>query len=390
MKNRLFLLLCFVILCSHDMFLKMETFFLEPNQKSVINLYNGTFEKSENVIDRDRMIDVSLVGNGERLKMTEDQWSEKDSITTLHFTTGNAGTWVAGLSTKSRLIEMDADAFNNYLVHDGITDLLEYRRANNLLENSAVEKYSKHVKAIFQVGDTKTTDWNTNLGYPIEFIPQSNPYEAHTGDVLKVQLLRDSKPLADQLVYADYKASPSSHSHATTNQDHSHGDTKAHTHEGEDAHHHDDDENHAQDNVKTHSHNDSGEHSHAKQDTHSHDGGEPHAHDDTSLTEDSSKTETHEHTSGQKLRTDANGMIDVKLTADGFWFLRTIHLVPTTEEGLTHESNWATLTFEVRHSHSEETHTHTHGDEDGIPSYIYWIGSIVLLGGLFLFFNRKK
>lgn len=92
MKNKLFLLLCFVVFCSHDMYLKLDTYFLERNQESVIDLYNGTFDKSDNVIDRDRMIDISLIGNGNRVSIKTDQWTEKDSITSLNFTTGDPGT----------------------------------------------------------------------------------------------------------------------------------------------------------------------------------------------------------------------------------------------------------------------------------------------------------
>lgn len=95
------------------------------------------------------MLDADLLGNGQSYLLKEDQWTENDSITKLHFTTGDAGTWVAGISTKPRNIEMDAEAFNKYLKHDGIIDMLEYRENNNLLEQNAIEKYSKHVKAIF-------------------------------------------------------------------------------------------------------------------------------------------------------------------------------------------------------------------------------------------------
>ncbi|MEM0933853.1 MAG: DUF4198 domain-containing protein, partial [Bacteroidota bacterium] len=74
----------------------------------------------------------------------------------------------------------------------------------------------------------------------------------------------------------------------------------------------------------------------------------------------------------------------------GIWYLRTIHLVNSEEEGLTHESNWATLTFEVTHDHGvDKTHSHSH-EEEGFPTYLFWIGSVMVLGGLFFWFNRKK
>lgn len=401
MKNKLFLLLCFLVFCSHDMYLKLETFFLEPQQKSSIHLYNGTFDKSENIIDRDRMIDVSLTGQGQRNVLDESQWTEKDSITTLNFTSGDEGTWVAGVSTKPRQIEMDAKAFNKYLKHDGVTDLLDYREDNELLEEDAIEKYSKHVKAIFQVGDVRTSDWNTVLGYPIEFVPKRNPYETHTGDTLSVLLLRDGKPLANQLVYANFRPSLNQHSHSTEqmhshdgDQPHSHGDendehahnakesTHGHSHDAQAQHSHDDSQNHSHAEIdehdKTHSHDtQKNAHTHSQNDT-------VHRHDDTEETKDNE----HEHTDGQLLRTDNDGLVNVKLSADGIWYLRTIHLVPTKEEGLTHESNWATLTFEIQHAH--DTKDHSHELETEIPSYVYWIVSGLLIVGLFFWFKRKN
>ena len=394
-KIFLLALVCFALF-GHDMYLKMDTFFLQPNQQAVLDLYNGTFEKSENVIDRDRMLDASFFGNGQRMAIKNDQWTEIDSMTRLTFTTGTAGTWVAGVSTKARTIELDADAFNSYLEHDGALDMLNERKTNNLLEEDAIEKYSKHVKAIFQVGDTKTDDYKTVLGYPIEFVPQSNPYEANTGDTLKFQLLRNGSPLANQLVYADFVSAKGSHSHNNTT--HSHDGEGEHSHGNDDkVHSHGNDGEHTHgDKKEVHSHGNDGEHTHDdKKEVHSHGNEgeythgkdkEVHSHDNNSSTEETN----HTHTTGQQLRTDANGMINVELTADGIWYLRTIHLVTTQETGLTHESNWATLTFEVSHAHDETTHTHEHEHEDGIPSYVYWIASLVIIGGLFFFFYRKK
>jgi hypothetical protein len=353
------LLLAFVLFSSHDMYLKLDSYFLQPNSASSIKLFNGTFAESDNVIARDRMADVSLVGNGIRTAVDTAQWSEQDRTTLLSFTTGAAGTWVAGLSTLPRNIEMDAEAFNGYLEHDGVLDMLEWRKTNDALGLAAVEKYAKHIKAIFQVGDKKTADWQTNLGYPIEFIPRENPYDLHSGDELKVQLLWQGKPLANQVVTVD-----------SDNKEHSHGD----------------------------------DHDHADEAGHSHD----------------EAAKDHYHHGDNLVRTDANGELTIPLANDGIWFLRTIHLVESDASGLTHESNWATLTFEVGHSHSDDAHAaaanthshdggeahshddeaaHSHGDaegehmhdeEGGIPSYVFWVGSLFVIGGLFFFFSRKE
>lgn len=360
-----YLLGALVLLCSHDLYIKMDTYFLQPNKEATLSLYNGTFEKSENIIARDRIIDASIVSNGTRLRLDASQWTDKDStVTQLNFTTGEAGTYVAGVSTKPRNIELKAEKFNNYLKHDGVLDILEERKKNDLLEQDAIESYQKHVKAIYQVGDTKTDDWKTVLGYPIEFVPQENPYDQHTGDQLVVQLLLDGKPLSNQLVYAGHIHGSHGHSHG--GHDHKHDGKEhadKHEHKGE------------------HEHNEKHEHKHKDKHEHKHD----HKHDHSKDSKDK-----HSHTHGQKMRTNDQGIVMVDLAHDGIYFLRTIHMVPVTDnKELTHESKWATLTFEVTHKHGSDAHDH-HDHEEGIPTWIFIVGSLVVIGLLFLVFRKKN
>jgi len=379
MKKYLLFPVLIFILCSHDMYLKLDNYFLEPDTNATIELFNGTFEKSENVIDRDRMVDASLVGNGKRSAISTDQWTEKDSITLLNFKTGNAGTWVAGVSTAARNIAMEAADFNNYLEHDGVMDMLASRKENDVMDENAIEKYSKHVKVIFQVGDATTMDWSKPLGYPIEFIPLSNPYEKYTGDTLQFKLLRDGKPLANQLVYANYKSSGNAHTHEESDEPHTHDDSDAHHHNQSNP-----DDNH------THEHGAAvDDHQDQGADSHTH-GDSQHPHDHNQVESKEEKVEAHTHTNGKELRTNEKGEISLKLVADGIWYLRTIHLVTSQEEGLTHESNWATLTFQVTHDHNDDDGPAHQHDDEGIPTWIFIVTSIVVVGVLFFIFRRKK
>ncbi|MCO5725130.1 DUF4198 domain-containing protein [Robiginitalea marina] len=399
MKNKILLLFALLLFCSHDMYLKPDNYFLEPDAQAAIELFNGTFEKSENVIARNRMADVSLVGNGRRIAVDSTQWSERDSITILRFKTGQAGTWVAGVSTFSRTIEMTAEDFNGYLEHDGVLDMLEWRRANNTLGQNAAEEYSKHVKTIFQVGDQTSDDWKTPLGYPIEFVPLQNPYDLHPGHSLEVQLLWQGKPLANQLVYAGPPTGVHSHEPGTG---HSHEASSDHKHEHEADHTHGETGEHSHEQESDHTHGETGEHSHEQESDHTHGEEGMHSHQQESghthktaraeeFPQGGSAEQGHSHPLVKSLRTDADGLIKVDLTAEGVWYLRTIYLTPSEKPGLTHESNWATLTFAIGegHSHSHDGDTHSHGEDGGIPSYFYWIGSLVLLIVLFFWFKRK-
>ena len=192
---------------AHDLFLKFDSWFLLPESDSTVDLFNGTFDRSDNVITRDRMLDVSIVDStGQREHPTADQWRDVDQRTRLAFRTGASGTYVLGVSTKTRMIEMSASDFERYLEHDGVLDILAARRAAPSTDQPVRERYSKHVKALAQVGTTTAGSPTTALGYPIEIVPLANPYELQIGDSLPVRIVADGMPLADQLVYASHGA----------------------------------------------------------------------------------------------------------------------------------------------------------------------------------------
>ncbi|WP_299522358.1 DUF4198 domain-containing protein [Winogradskyella sp.] len=423
-----YLLLVLVLLCSHNLYIKLESYFLEPNQDAILSLYNGTFENSENIISRDRILDASIIAQGKRVAINAEQWKDQDStITQLLFNTGEAGTYVAGVSTKARTIELSAEKFNSYLEHDGVLDMLARRVENNLLDKDAIESYQKHVKAIYQVGEVKTSDWNTVLGYPIEFVPQENPYDKYTGDRLKVQLLLDGKPLAQQLVYADYIPVEHNHDHDHHGNEHDHDGEKKYSHDhehddGKHSHDHDDKAHSHKHDATDYEHNhdhDKKEHSHEHDDAHNHDNrshdhkhddgehshdhdGKAHSHkhgNDDAHTQDhehnhvnhshDEKEHTHNHSNAQQLLTNDQGIVEVDLPEDGIYYIRTIHMVSVTDnDELTHRSKWATLTFEVTHKHDDSTHSHDH--EDGIPTWIFIVGSVLIVGVLFLVFRKKS
>jgi len=264
---------------AHDMFLKLESFYLTPNSTAVVSLINGTFEESENTITRDRMVDVSIVSPDGVVHPPTSAWSDvavhhwsADSVDTaqLTFETGAAGTYVIGVSTSQTVFTLTAQDFNDYLVHDGVLDVLEDRESTGKMGDDATERYSKHVKALVQVGDARSAEFSHSLGYPAEFVPLQNPYELGVGDTLEVRFVRAGQPVANQLVYA--------------------------SHEG------------------YHGHDDEGEHNLAV-----------------------------------TTRTNRQGVASIPLSEAGRWFIRTIHMVEVTSDPeVDYESNWATLTFEIR------------------------------------------
>lgn len=193
---------------AHEMFLKPAGHYLAPNARTVVALFNGTYDKSENPISRDRMTTVAVAAGGRVTHPGTGQWRDDKVTSYLDLPLGEAGTYVVGVSTAPRIIELSADNFEEYLRHDGIEDTLAARQAEKGPRTSVRERYSKHVKTILQVGDTRTDDHARPLGLPAEILLTQNPASVRVGDTLGFRALLKGQPMAGQLVYASVDGGP--------------------------------------------------------------------------------------------------------------------------------------------------------------------------------------
>lgn len=265
MKRLPILIILYLLLCSHELFLKIDSYYLDTNESTELYLFNGTFDKSENVITRDRIINARVVGPQYDYYPKEGDYYDNDKITYLKLDAGDEGTYTAGVSTLPKMIELNAADFKEYLEHEGLTDLIAKRENQGISNTPAREKYSKHVKAILQVSDTRTDHFATELGYPIEFVPLNNPYDLSKGDSISFKLLRNGKPLPDQVVHYSSRS-------------------------------------------------------------------------------DSNYRNPEENST----RTDENGVLTITLDESGKWYVAAIHMTESGVKEIDYESNWATLTFEIR------------------------------------------
>lgn len=190
------------VLAAHDLFIKMDAYRVPSGTAIQVPIINSTFFLSENSITADRVADVSVVVEGRRTELGLDHWNAEGDSTFLGLRTGAPGTYVLGVSTNPNDLGMSADDFNLYLASDGVVDVLKQRALDGELDAEAWEQYSKHVKAIYQVGDRPSAGIDLVFGYPAELVPLDNPYEASVGDELSFRVLVDSEPVAGQLVIA--------------------------------------------------------------------------------------------------------------------------------------------------------------------------------------------
>lgn len=202
------LLLIAVAAQAHDLFLRLDSYFLQPNATAVVRVLNGTFQRSDGAVARDRLATLSLHGPGLNAASAESiNWRAEEKASVMEIQTGEPGTYLVGISTKPREIALKAADFNEYLKHDGIPDILAARKKNNKLGKDVRERYSKHVRAVFQVGHKHSDDYKKWLNYPVELIPQQNPYGLKVGGTIEVLCMLEGKPIANQFVMAGWESS---------------------------------------------------------------------------------------------------------------------------------------------------------------------------------------
>lgn len=194
-------------------YLELDSYFLKPNSQATVILRNQYFIRSDGFVTRDRIRDLSLFAPNLRGPVSETiAWRDEGKSTMLEIRTGGPGTYLVGIATKPRETTVTAEEFNDYLHNDGMPDTLAERTRNHELNQDVRERYAKNERAVFQVGDQLSDDYKRSLGYPVEMIPQQNPYSLKVGDTISVLCTLEGRPLVNQFVQGGWE-SPDGHEH---------------------------------------------------------------------------------------------------------------------------------------------------------------------------------
>ena len=195
---------------AHELFLHPRGFLVAPHATITLPVLNGTFTASENAIERARIVDLSLRGPGGRVAIDRATWTERDPRSTVRVTFGGPGTYVVGVDIGARTIALDGQAFDRYLAEEGITPILDRRRATGRLGRPARESYAKAAKTLIAVTDASghlaARDGGSAAlaasGYAAEIVPLIDPYSVGLGATVPVRALIGGQPLAGWTIHA--------------------------------------------------------------------------------------------------------------------------------------------------------------------------------------------
>jgi hypothetical protein len=187
-------------LFGHDLYLRPRLFRFTPGQAGTVEFHNGeAFPESQVPPVLARLKGTQVLSPQGAQAMTNVRIVGKAGMA--DFKAPAAPAFLVVGHTVPNFIELDAKKFEEYLAHEHLTAISDWRKAHGESAKPGREFYSKYVKTVLHTGapDAFVTK---PIGAPIEFVPLADPATKKPGDKLTVQILFHGAPAANLHVEA--------------------------------------------------------------------------------------------------------------------------------------------------------------------------------------------
>jgi len=200
MKRIAVLLAASLLASAHDLYLKPQSFRLQPGAKSTVALHNGDdFPNSEVAPTLARLREVNVVTASGKQQMTNLR--QQDKVALADFVAPVDSGFLLTTHTIPNFIELQPKEFEDYLRHEHLDSVVEWRAKDGETAKPGRERYSKYVKAILHTG-APSANVTRPVGFTIEFVPLADPASLKVGQELRVQVLFHGQALAGTHVEA--------------------------------------------------------------------------------------------------------------------------------------------------------------------------------------------
>lgn len=181
--------LVLLLALAHDLYLMPRNFRPADGETLTVALHNGDdFPASTAIVRLER-----LTAPGFR------NLRHESNMTLGEVLISSSTSRIIHAKTQPNFIELSGPKFESYLRQEGIQHVLEYRAAHGQQALPGREIYSKYVKSLLSGANPRH-----RIGYPIEFLPQADPYTLQPGAKLPVLVLVDGKPAPDLQIESSY------------------------------------------------------------------------------------------------------------------------------------------------------------------------------------------
>jgi Domain of unknown function (DUF4198) len=189
---------------AHDQWLEAEPFFAAtPGREKVYLMMGERFAEAQPLVvkTRDKFSRFFIQSSAGRRDILPDVREDVQPI--LLLTSGKAsGSFMIAADATPYTIELDAKKFSAYLLEERLVGVLAARVTAGAEDLPGRERYTRHLKALVQIGQKLDPFATQPVGQELEIVPESHPYGVAPGGQLVVKVLFKGKPLGGQAVTA--------------------------------------------------------------------------------------------------------------------------------------------------------------------------------------------
>lgn len=178
----------------YEVWLLPQKFLYQPGEKAVITIRTGNDFSGELLdLKRDRIEKATQY----YLAVSRDlkPFVKEGVKDQLEVTVDREGTHLLTLQSTAAVNEVDAEEFNTYLKDNGLDEVYDQRTKTNTLNAPGKELHTWYSKLLLQSGAKRDGVSTKVAGFPLEIIPEKNPYALKAGEVIRFKILWQGKPL---------------------------------------------------------------------------------------------------------------------------------------------------------------------------------------------------
>jgi uncharacterized GH25 family protein len=190
---------------AHEFWLEPQQYIFSRGQEINIRFKVGEGFMGENWKGNQEKINFLHLYYGDVIDSSASEHITDEKGDSLQFSMYEEGTMMVVFNNVNSFIELEPKQFTDYLIEDGLTNAIDYRKEHNETDSMGRELYQRSVKTIIQVGDVKTDSYKKQTALPIDIIPQSNPYMISGAQEMKMKILFQKKPLPNQKIRVWHK-----------------------------------------------------------------------------------------------------------------------------------------------------------------------------------------
>lgn len=184
---------------AHDFWIEPSSFTPEPGSLLQIRLRVGEHLKGEPVPRNPSRIErFFVVGPGGEAPVEGFEGEEPAGVVRV----SGPGIILIGYRSRPSYLELEPVAFEKYLIDEGLQRVIAARLQRNESEKGGRERYSRYAKSLVAAGGGVSAGHDRRLGFPLELIPEANPFLLREGGELPLRLVYRDQPLAGALVVA--------------------------------------------------------------------------------------------------------------------------------------------------------------------------------------------